>query len=81
MNPALRSTYGAIQGAMAQTAPSNVASNRAWGIIEGTLNAQSAAFSYVDVFRYLALACFLCGLVVFLMKKVRTRAGAASMAH
>jgi hypothetical protein len=49
--------------------------------MQGTLDVQAAAFSYVDVFRALALACFFCGLVVLLMKGVRARKGAASVAH
>lgn len=80
-NPALRDTYGSLTGSMSAVAPPNVASQRAYGVVERMLNAQSAAFSYVDVFRYLAIACFVCGVLVFLMHKVRPRTGGAAMAH
>jgi hypothetical protein len=66
---------------MSQMASPNVATQRAYGLIQGTLDAQSAAFSYVDVFHFLAIGCFACGLVVFVMKGVRARKGAASVAH
>ena len=65
---------------MSQTAGPLVADQKAYGLIQGTLEQQSAAFSYVDVFRYLALACFVCGVMVFFMKRVRAE-GAPSMAH
>jgi hypothetical protein len=66
---------------MAQVVSPNVAAERAYGLIQGTVLAQSFAFAYVDVFRFLAAACFGCGLVVFAMKRVRARKGAASVAH
>jgi DHA2 family multidrug resistance protein len=80
-NAAFGQMYQATRGAMALQAAPNVAAQRAYGIIEHTLDAQAAVFSYVDVFHYLALACFACGLIVFLMKRVRARKGAAAMAH
>ncbi len=80
-NPAFQQMFQATQGAMARQAPPDIATQRAYRLIQGTLDAQSAVFSYVDVFRYLALACFACGLIVFLMKKVRAKKGAAAMAH
>jgi MFS transporter, DHA2 family, multidrug resistance protein len=80
-NPAFTQALNATQGLMGQSAPQNVAVERAYGVIQGTLEQQSAAFSYVDVFRYLAMACFICGVLVLFMKRVRPRAGAAAMAH
>ncbi|MDE3198500.1 MAG: DHA2 family efflux MFS transporter permease subunit, partial [Acidobacteriota bacterium] len=80
-NPAFAQALRASQGMMERVASPNVAAERAYGMIQGTLERQSAAFSYVDVFRFLALACFACGAVVFLMKRVRTRKGAPSVAH
>ena len=50
-------------------------------LIQGTLDQQSATYSYVDVFRYLALACFICGVIVIFMKRVQAKKGAPSMAH
>ena len=80
-NPAFMRAYSASERSMAQVVSPNVAAQRAYGLIQGTLDRQSAAFSYVDVFRFLALACFACGVVVFAMKRVRARKGAASVAH
>jgi DHA2 family multidrug resistance protein len=80
-NPAFNQAFGAARGIMLQSAPPNVASERAYGILQGTLFQQSAAFSYVDVFRYLALACFVCGVMVLFMKRVKPRKGGPAMAH
>ncbi len=80
-NPAFQQTFQGARSAMDLVSAPNVATQRAYGIIQGTLEAQAAVFSYVDVFRYLALSCFACGLIVFLMKKVKAKKGAAAMAH
>jgi MFS transporter, DHA2 family, multidrug resistance protein len=79
-NPAFQQTFNSTHAAMAQYVGPVVSDQRAYGLIQGTLDQQSAAFSYVDVFRYLALACFMCACVVLLMKKVKGRGG-PSMAH
>jgi DHA2 family multidrug resistance protein len=80
-NPVFQQFYQSTERAMAPFASPNVAAQRAYGLIQGTLDAQSAAFAYVDVFRFLAFACFGCALVVFGMKRVRARKGAAAVAH
>jgi DHA2 family multidrug resistance protein len=80
-NPAFQQMYQSFQRLMSQFVSPNVAAQRAYGLIQGTLDAQSATFAYVDVFRFLAIACFACALVVFGMKGVRARKGAASVAH
>jgi len=69
---ALRQTFGASGPGLADT--------QAWGALERTLSSQSALWSYVDDFRYLAVACFCCVPIVFLLKRVRAKGGAA-MAH
>jgi len=79
--PAFDQALQATRGAMAPFAPPNVAAQRAYGLMQGTLDIQAATFSYVDVFRELALACFACGFVVLLMKRVKARKGAASVGH
>ena len=57
------------------------AAHKALGLIGGELSAQARLWSYVDDFRYLALVCFACIPVVFLLKKsVRTK-GAQSIGH
>jgi len=80
-NPAFQQNFDATRGLMSQYAGTAVADQRAYGLIQGTLERQSAASSYVDVFRYLALACFVCGVIVIFMKRVRPKKGAPVMAH
>src|SRR6185437_2108202 len=80
-NPAFQQTFSATRALMLQHAGPGVADRKAYGLIQGTLEKQSAAYSYVDVFRYLALACFICGVLVIFMKRVRARKGAPAMAH
>jgi DHA2 family multidrug resistance protein len=80
-NPAFQQAYAATRSLMSQSASPGVADQKAYGLLQGILNQQSAAFSYVDVFRYLAIACFVCGVMVLFMKSVRARKGAPAMAH
>ena len=80
-NPAFQQTFNLTHGLMAQTAGPVLSNLKAYGLIQGTLDQQSAAYSYVDVFRDLALACFICSVVVIFMKRVAARNGAPSMAH
>jgi DHA2 family multidrug resistance protein len=80
-NPVFQQTFDSLRGLMSQFTGPGVADQRAYGLIQGTLDQQSAAYSYVDVFRYLALACFGCAVMVIFMKGVRPRKGAPSMAH
>ena len=47
----------------------NVATDQAYALIAGTVGQQSAAFSYVDVFRWTALLAFFCAAAVWLFKK------------
>jgi DHA2 family multidrug resistance protein len=80
-NPAFQQTFQSARGLMSQYVGPGLSQERAYGMIAGTLEQQSAAYSYVDVFRYLAIACFVCGGIVLIMKRVRSRKGAAAMAH
>jgi len=52
------------------------AMQKAYGLIGKELSAQSILWAYVDDFRYMALACFACIPVVFLLKKTVRRPGA-----
>ena len=63
---------------MSSTAGPIIADLRSYDLIQRTLDQQSATYAYVDDFRYLAILCFLCTPVVFLVKKVRARKGAAA---
>ena len=53
---------------------------RPLGILNRILAGQSALWSFVDDFRYLAALCFLCAPIAFTMVKVRKRGG-ATLAH
>jgi len=47
----------------------------AWRLIEQTLDTQARTWSYIDDFRYMALVCFGCVPIVFLLKRARRRPG------
>ena len=51
------------------------AARQAYKMLEGSLDRQAALWSYVDDFRYLALLCFVCAPIAFLLQKVRGRKG------
>jgi MFS transporter, DHA2 family, multidrug resistance protein len=80
-NPVFRQVFDSTRGVMSQYVGPGVADQRAYGLIQGTLERQSAAYSYVDVFRYLAIACFICGVIVIFMKRVKAKKGAPAIAH
>jgi DHA2 family multidrug resistance protein len=50
---------------------------QAYGMLQNTLSQQAALWSYIDDFRYMALACFCCVPVVWALKRVRGKAIAA----
>ncbi len=84
--PALQQQLHGIQSLLTQSnGPAGPAlsaqSDRAIGIIDGLVNQQARLWSYVDDFRYLAFACFLCVPVVFMLKKAVAKRGAVSSAH
>ena len=56
------------------------AGRQAEGILNRMLEGQSALWSFVDDFRYLAALCFLCAPVAFTMVKVRKAKG-GTLAH
>lgn len=58
-----------------------LAANRAYEILQNTVESQSVLMSYVDDFRDLAFACFVCAVIVFFLKRVRPNKSAAAMAH
>jgi DHA2 family multidrug resistance protein len=68
--------YLSAQGGSSST----TALQRAYGLLNQTLNGQARLWSYVDDFRYMALACFLCVPIVFTLKKA-VRKGPAGAAH
>jgi MFS transporter, DHA2 family, multidrug resistance protein len=54
---------------------------RALGVINGMVEQQARLWSYVDDFRYLALVCFACVPIVFVLKKAVAKKGAVGAAH
>ena len=57
------------------------ATERAYALVQQIIEQQAALLAYVDDFRWLALACFLCVPVVFLLRGARARKGATAAAH
>ena len=68
--------YLSEQGASATTAL-----QRAYGLINVTLDSQARLWSYVDDFRYMALVCFACVPIVFGLKKAVGMKGRISAGH
>ncbi len=61
-----------------QGASSALAADRAYGLLERNLDGQALLWSYVDVFRYMALVCFLCIPPVFVLKKAVGKRGVSA---
>jgi len=75
-NPNVQSQLHGIQQFLsAQGASSALAEQRAYGLLNRALEGQSLLWSYVDDFRYMALVCFMCIPIVFLLKKAVGRGG------
>ena len=56
-------------------------STRALGIVNGLVSQQALLWAYVDDFRYLALVCFACVPIVFMLKKAVAKKGAVGAGH
>jgi MFS transporter, DHA2 family, multidrug resistance protein len=63
---------------MSQGASAETAMRQAYGLLNVQLTQQARLWAYVDDFRYLALVCFLCIPVVFLLKKAVGRRGVSA---
>jgi len=85
LNAARPSVRGAVQGLQqylsTQGASPTTAVQRSYGLLNQTLTGQARLWSYVDDFRYMALACFACVPIVFTLKKAVAKKGAAPAAH
>jgi DHA2 family multidrug resistance protein len=85
LDPGRGTVNGTIQGLQrhlqAQGASSVDALHRAYGVLAQGVNAQARLWSYVDDFRYMALVCFGCIPIVFLLKKSVGRKGAIGAGH
>src|SRR5215470_1637431 len=86
LNPGRVTVQGTIHGMQgylaAQGASTTDALHQAYGLIGQGLNSQARLWSYVDDFRYMALMCFGCIPIVFLLKKsVGKKGGALRAGH
>jgi MFS transporter, DHA2 family, multidrug resistance protein len=85
LNPARVEVRGAIHGMQqyltAQGASPAAASQQTYALLGLSLDTQARLWSYVDDFRYMALACFACVPIVFLLKKSVGKKGAVSAGH
>jgi DHA2 family multidrug resistance protein len=72
-----RHTLTGIHNLMSQHAVSRLANLRAYAVIQNLLDRQATVYSYVDDLRYMAILCFLCAPIVFLVRRVKAQAGAA----
>ena len=78
-NPTLQAQLqGMKEFLMAQGASATTALHQAYGLLNGELTQQSRLWAYVDDFRYIALGCFACIPVVFLLKKAVGRGGVSA---
>jgi MFS transporter, DHA2 family, multidrug resistance protein len=57
------------------------AMQKAYALIGRQVEGQALLWSYVDDFRYMALMCFACIPIVFILKKAVAREGAAGVGH
>ena len=73
--------HGTQQYLLTQGASPTTALRQAYGLINQSLTQQARLWSYVDDFRYMALACFGCVPIVFALKKAVAKKGAAPAAH
>ncbi len=69
------------RGAVRPYSDAQIATGRAYALIDRGLNQQSVIYSYVDDLRYIALVCILCIPVVMMLKKAKPKPGAAAVAH
>jgi MFS transporter, DHA2 family, multidrug resistance protein len=78
----LQSYAGALRNSSGPTGSAlGTATDRAYGVLNATVNIQARLWSYVDDFRYLALVCFLCVPIVFILRRAKAQKGAVSSAH
>ncbi len=78
-NPLVAHRLSALQNLLSGTnaAGPTLARSGAYKMLEHTLTSQARLWAYVDDFRYLALVCFGCLPVVFVLQKAKAKRGAA----
>jgi MFS transporter, DHA2 family, multidrug resistance protein len=70
--------HGMKEFLMSQGASAETAMRQAYGLLNAQLTQQVRLWAYVDDFRYIALVCFACIPVVFLLKKAVGRGGVSA---
>jgi MFS transporter, DHA2 family, multidrug resistance protein len=81
-NPALQAQLEGMRQFLATRGSSMTdALARAYGLVNFQLTQQSRLWAYVDDFRYVALLCFGCIPVVFVLRKTIARKGKISVGH
>jgi DHA2 family multidrug resistance protein len=58
-----------------------IAQLRAYALLQNGLDQQSILYAYVDDLRYMVVVCALCLPIVFLLKPVKAKRGAAPVGH
>jgi DHA2 family multidrug resistance protein len=85
LDPGRVTVQGTIHGMQnylsTQGASPTDALHQAYGLVGQGLNSQARLWSYVDDFRYMALMCFGCIPIVFLLKKSVGKKGALHAGH
>ncbi len=85
-NPVFQQQLQALRSLLQQSGgstgpPLDSTAQRAYQLIEGLVSQQSALLSYVDDFRYMAIVCFACVPLVFVLKKAVAKKGVVGAAH
>jgi DHA2 family multidrug resistance protein len=75
-----RQTLLRLQAHMSLHSGPRLAKLRAYAILQNGLDRQSVLYAYVDDLRYMVLVCALCLPIVFLLRPVKAKAGAAPAA-
>jgi len=71
---AVQRYIASLTAAMQRHAGPHVAMQRAYGLLQSTLDGQAQLWAYVDDFRYMAVLCGACVLVVMLLKRTKASA-------
>ncbi len=78
--PRVQQSLSQFQTAFSAFSDRVTAHHQAIGQVQRIINTQAQLWSYVDDFRYMALACFCCVPIVWCLKRVKAR-GAPAGAH
>ncbi len=69
------------RGAVGSNSDAQIATSRAYALMDRGLNQQAVIYSYVDDLRYIAVVCLVCIPIVLFLKRVKPKGGAAAAAH